>query len=516
MGNISAAPGRSGRGGDGELRCATNASIGVAVRPFDLQMSIETPEEKAKHRVRQLIWLYFWLLLIEGALRKWVMPRYSNPLLLVRDPVLLVIYFYTLRAHVFPRNAFVILLWTIGILSLIASVASLYPYLPFTPILEVTLYGFRCNFLHLPLIFIMASVFGEEDVRKFGWWILLGMIPMCLIMAAQFEASADSFINRTAGAGEAEQLTAGGGKIRPPGTFSFISGTVFYISVAAAFLIYGALTRTIYKNWLLIASAAALVVGIVVSGSRSCVASVLIVVFSVVVILAVRPKAVNRFGRTLLIVVIGGLIITRLPIFKEGAQILSDRFTASAEAGETTITKGMIERVISGFTEGFSHIDKFPLFGYGIGIGTNVGGRILIGRPAFLLAENEWSRVLAESGPILGLAFLVWRTLLTFKLGWLSFIALRRGALLPILLFSSGFVLLLNGQLGQPTTLGFAVILNGLCLAATRPRIIEPVDIASPLMGQPVGKALPRRSVYASRLHGPEIGAEHNNGSADR
>src|SRR5207244_4148271 len=437
MGNVSAAPGRSGTGGDGELRCATNASIGAAVRPFDLQMSIETPEEKAKHRVRQLIWLYFWLLLIEGALRKWVMPRYSNPLLLVRDPVLLVIYFYTLRAHVFPRNAFVILLWTIGILSLIVSIASLYPYLPFTPILEVTLYGFRCNFLHLPLIFIMASVFGEEDVRKFGWWILLGMIPMCLIMAAQFEASADSFINRTAGAGEAEQLTAGGGKIRPPGTFSFISGTVFYISVAAAFLIYGALTRTVYKNWLLITSAAALVVGIVVSGSRSCVASVLIVVFSVVVILAVRPKAVNKFGRTLLIVVIGGLIITRLPIFKESWRILC-------------------------------------------------------------------------------LALVVLRTLLTFKLGWLSFIALRRGALLPILPFSSGFVLLLNGQLGQPTTLAFAVILNGLCLAATRPRIMEPADIASPLMGQPVGKPLPRRSVYASRLHGPEIGAEHNNGSADR
>ena len=51
-------------------------------------MSIESPEEKAKHRIRQLIWLYLWLLLIEGALRKWVMPRFSNPLLLIRDPVM--------------------------------------------------------------------------------------------------------------------------------------------------------------------------------------------------------------------------------------------------------------------------------------------------------------------------------------------------------------------------------------------------------------------------------------------
>jgi hypothetical protein len=516
MGNLSAAPGRSGTGSDGELRCATNASIVAAVRPFDMQMSIETPEEKAKHRVRQLIWLYLWLLLIEGALRKWVMPRYSNPLLLVRDPVLLAIYFYAVRAHVFPRNLYVVSLWVIGILSLIASIASLSPYLPLMPILEVTLYGFRSNFLHLPLIFIMASVFDEEDVKKFGWWILLGMIPMCLIMAAQFKASPDSFINRTAGLGEGEQLTAGGGKIRPPGTFSFISGPVFYMSVAAAFVIYGALTRTVYKNWLLLASAAALVVGIIVSGSRSCVASVLIVVFSVVVILAVRPRAVNQFGRTLLIVVIGGFIMTRLPIFKEGAQILSDRFTTSAEAAETTITKGMIERVFSEFTEGLSHIDKVPLFGYGIGIGTNVGGRILIGRPAFLLAENEWSRVLAESGPILGLAFLVWRTLLTFKLGWLSFIALRRGALLPILLFSSGFILLLKGQFGQPTTLGFAVFLSGLCLAATRPRVTDSSTSTLPVMDEPAVKPLPRRSVFASRLHGPEIGAEHDNGSADR
>src|SRR5207237_9162857 len=159
--------------------------------------------------------------------------------------------------------------------------------------------------------------------------------------------------------------------------------------------------------------------------------------------------------------------------------------------------------------------DKFPLFGYGIGIGTNVGGRILIGRPAFLLAENEWSWVLAESGPILGLAFLVWRTLLTFKLGWLSFIALRRGALLPILLFSSGFIVLLSGQLGQPTTLGFAVILNGLCLAATQPRVIDS-SAEPPVIDKSTAKPIPRRSVFADRLHGSQIGAAYNHGSADR
>src|SRR5205807_6554312 len=173
MGNVSAAPGRSGTGGDGELRCATNASIGAAVRPFDLQMSTETPEEKAKHRIRQLIWLYLWLLLIEGALRKWVMPRFSNPLLLIRDPVMLGIYFYAIRAQVFPKNFWTISLWIIGVLSVLAICGSpIFSILPVAAMLEVTAYGFRTDFLHLPLIFIMTSVFDEEDVKNIGWWIL--------------------------------------------------------------------------------------------------------------------------------------------------------------------------------------------------------------------------------------------------------------------------------------------------------------------------------------------------------
>jgi hypothetical protein len=362
----------------------------------------------------------------------------------------------------------------------------------------------------------MASVFDEEDVKKFGWWILVLMIPMGLLMAAQFKASPESFINRTAGVGEAEQITSGGGKIRPPGTFSFISGPVFYMSASAAFLIYGALRRTVYKNWILIAAGVALAIGIFISGSKSAVVAVLLVIFALIAILIVRPRAVNRFGWALVIGVIGALIVSRLPIFKEGFQIISDRFTSAAEATETTVIRGTIERVISDFTEGFKNIGNFPFFGFGLGIGTNVGGRILIGRSALLLSESDWTRVLAESGPILGSAFLIWRTLFVLRLGRLSFVALKRGNLLPILLFGSGFTVLLNGQLGQPTILGFAVILNGLCLAATRQRVADPAAITLPMVDQPIAKPLPRRSPFANRLHGPEIGAEHNNGSADR
>src|SRR5207302_2040 len=246
------------------------------------------------------------------------------------------IYYYAIRARVFPRNGWVNSLWVIALLSLLVSIlfarfSVISGYVPTIPILEVNLYGMRANFFHLPIIFVMASVFDEEDIKKFGWWIIILMIPMGLLMAAQFKASPDSFINRTAGVGEAEQITSGGGKIRPPGPFSFISGPVFYMSVSAAFLIYGALRRTVYNNWLLIASSVALAIGIFISGSKSSVIAVLLVVIALGVILIVRPRAVNRFGWTLVIVVIGALIVSRLPIFKEGFEILSDRFTSAAE-----------------------------------------------------------------------------------------------------------------------------------------------------------------------------------------
>ena len=478
------------------------------------------PEREYKKtivHIRRLIWLYLVLLILEGSLRKWVVPQYSNPLLIVRDPVVIVIYLLALRARVFPWNGWVISLTIIGILSFGLSIFVLYDYIPIVTILEVTLYGFRANFLHLPLIFIMANVLDEEDVKKIGWWILIGMIPMSLIMAAQFQASPESFINRAAGLGEGQQIQAGGGKIRPAGTFSFISGPIFYVTAAAAFVIYGALSRQTYKTWLLMASGVALVIGVAVSGSRSSVASVLLVFVALLAVLVVRPAAVNQFGRTLLIVVVAALIISRLPIFKEGVGILSDRFTSSAEAAETSIIGGMVGRTLEGFTEVFSHINKLPLSGYGLGIGTAGGARFLIGRSAFLLTENEWGRIVLESGPILGLAFLMWRTALTFRILYLALRQLIRGHILPVFLCASGFFALLNGTFGQPTSLGFAVFLSGLCLAAIRnPKVSVESSVSSngPTVPQP--KPIPHRSEYASRLHGPPAERDQDNGSADR
>jgi hypothetical protein len=363
---------------------------------------------------------------------------------------------------------------------------------------------------------LIGRVFRAEDVKRLGWCTLVLLIPMTLLLIGQFRASPDAFLNRTAG-GEGEMLTSALGKVRTAGTFSFVIGVVAYYALATGFLIWAALRRDVYKDWLLFAAGAALVIGVAVSGSRSVVGACAVVAASLIVVLFLRPSAVNRFGQTLIITLILGLIVTRTPIFKEGFNVLSTRFNEVAEASEKSISAGLIGRVFGDFEEGIYVLTKAPLLGYGLGIGTNAGAKFLTGQNMFLLSEGEWPRVFLESGPVLGLAYVLWRCGIVIYVGLLCIRSVKKGNVLPLLLFSSSFLPLLSGQFGQPTVLGFAVFGTGLALAARKledTEIISSAEAAADLA--PVARPMPRRSAYASRLHGPAPSHDHTNGSVDR
>jgi hypothetical protein len=275
------------------------------------------------------------------------------------------------------------------------------------------------------------------------------------------------------------------------------------------------LAKLPYRTWLLYASGAGLLVSLAVSGSRSAVLAVAVVVTALGIILLVRPALVDKFGRHLLLAVLVLVAISYLPIFREGVGILSDRFTESAE--ESSIFGGLVGRTMGGFTDGLRVIARAPLGGYGLGVGTSGGASFLTGEASFLLAENEWSRIPLESGPILGLAFLFWRTALTCKLGWFSIRQVRAGNTLPIFLFMAGLFVVLEGPLGQSTTLGFAVIFAGLCLAA-RPLEGAPTaesELPNEDNRTPAPRPL-RRSIYAERLHGAASRAHPDHGPLDR
>ena len=72
--------------------------------------------------LKQLVWAYFFLLIFEGALRKWVVPSASNLLLIIRDPVVILAYFLAWRSGLFPRNIFITILVALALATLTAGV----------------------------------------------------------------------------------------------------------------------------------------------------------------------------------------------------------------------------------------------------------------------------------------------------------------------------------------------------------------------------------------------------------
>jgi hypothetical protein len=217
-------------------------------------------------------------------------------------------------------------------------------------------------------------------------------------------------------------------------------------------------------------SSAALVIAIVVSGSRTLLASVAIVVLCGAGVAAlIRPKLILRLLQGVVVTGIVVFVASQLELFQEGIRTLTSRIDGASqyEGG----AGGFLERAFHGFLQPFELWSEVPLFGSGLGMGTNVGAKLITGNNhQFLLAEVEWSRVIMESGPLLGSLYLMLRLVITVAIYVQALRITRlRGDALSLLLFSSCAMPLINGEWGQSTTLGFAVFASGLALAAMNP-----------------------------------------------
>ncbi len=419
--------------------------------------------ERSTAILRRCVWIYFWLLIFEGALRKWVTPSLAAPLLIIRDPVVLATCAYALYARRFPMHW--IMVWTgiLGILLLLGGLVQL--VISSESNVLVCLFGLRANFLHLPMLVIMGTTLTRDDVLRFGKWILILALPMSALMTLQFLAPPTSWLNAGADP-DVAQLAASMGRIRPAGTFSFISGPIFFFSIVAAFLIFSQLERRAF-SWLpILLSGMALFVGLGVSGSRTAVANVAIVSLALSICWFFHPSTFLRSLRLIVLVLLIVAAVWFLPFFREGLSVFQMRILEASdfEGG----SRGFIQRFLTDMTDPVRNLPDLPLLGYGLGVGTNAGAALLFGRRDFLLAEEEYGRVLMESGPILGGAYLVFRFAVAIWLGWHGLRALRQKNFLPLLLWAAVAVNLIRGQWGQPTIAGFAIFIGGLCMAACR------------------------------------------------
>ncbi len=448
--------------------------------------------------IKFLLWTYLGLLIFEGALRKWVFPGAADALLIIRDPVVILIYALAIFGRVFPINGFVI---TVGVLTAASVAAS---FIAGQHNLIVMLYGLRINYLHLPLIWVMAEVLDVRDVRRYGIFILLIAIPMAFIMVEQFRSPINARINQGVGGTEGGQIFGADGKIRPPGFFAFITGPQLFLPLAAAFFFYQMSVKRQLPWLILLGAGISIAISLPVSISRTAVLATVLVGATFAFTLLFGSKRAGALLRTGLLMGLLLVGLSFLPIFSEGRDAFLSRWQTAATSNQGDAVQNISDRVLGGFFQPFVMMKKAPLFGAGIGVGSNVGARLLSGKVGFLLAEDEWSKIFLELGPILGLVFIGFRIVLTVYLGFISLRALvfRREAL-PLLLFSAAGVAVFEYQWGPPTILGFAVLGSGMILAALKP---APVD--DPMMESPEHRPEPTSlppAVPPSTTHRPPV-----------
>jgi len=187
---------------------------------------------------RQCVKTALFILIIEGALRKWVWPEYGHYIFFLKDFVILAAYikFYSspsLLSKNIGRKEPLILLFVM-FSAVICLIQAFNPNLG-SPILG--LFGAKNYLLYIPLIYLIAHLFeSQEELYKFLRKYLLLVVPIGLLGFVQYFSPNDSLINRYAWEG-APDVAGWGSRPRITGTFSYISGYGTYLMICAALLL---------------------------------------------------------------------------------------------------------------------------------------------------------------------------------------------------------------------------------------------------------------------------------------
>ena len=415
-----------------------------------------------KDPLKLSIWAYLVLLIFEGALRKWGLPSLSKPLLIVRDPVAIVIYLLAFQKSSRPfTNQYFMTIAVIGSMSFIMTMIAGHGDL------KVAIYGLRVLLLHFPLIFVMGQFLDREDVVLMGKFVLLVAVPMTLLTVAQFNSPQSAYVNRAPGGEIGFGLTGALGRFRPSATFSFITGLVQFFTLAGAFSLSSLVERKYFPLFITLGITGCIVIAVPVSISRTLFLNIVILGLATVYGLTRARASMTGLSRLIFFGLIGAAIASQFRIFDVGLETFMARWE-SATTDRGGFEEAILGRFLGLLFDPFRIMWQVPMFGEGLGIGTVVGAQLSSGSRAFLAGEGEWGRHMVEMGSILGLAVIVFRAYFTVKIGLFSHRQLASKNLLSWLIYTATFLLILNGQWGQSTTLGFTVFGTGLCLAAAR------------------------------------------------
>ncbi len=418
------------------------------------------------HGLKQGIWVYFLLLIFEGALRKWILPGLATPLLIIRDPVAVWLIIKCWQRGLLPSSIYLKAMALIGVISIFTAV-----FLGHGNLL-VALYGVRPFLIHFPLVFVIGRIFNRDDVIRIGKATLWMTIPMTILIGMQFYSPQSAWVNRGVGGDMAGAGYIGAqGFFRPPATFSFTTGTTAFYSFAACYIFYFLFNIKQVNKLLLVAATISLFAAVPFSISRSLLYQIAVTFIFVLLAAFRKPENIGKIliaiaGATVVIMILGQISFLSKPI-----EAFTERFTTAGK-NEGGMIKGTLgNRFTAGLTLAFTEAADKPYFGFGVGMGTKVGSMLLSGRTTvYLIAEDEWPRLIGEMGALMGMIVIFLRVGLTIKISLACYKRLAANDLLPWVLLSYGLLTLLEIGWSQPTYLGFYVMIGGLMFASLNPR----------------------------------------------
>lgn len=413
--------------------------------------------------LKKLFWLYFFLLIFEGALRKWVVPQLSAPLLLVRDPVSVWIIWEAYRTHKWPRNwSFALAILTVGLVGLCAF-QMIFDNNPW----YVAIYGLRSYLLPFPVAFIMGENLDKEDLRKFAICTLFLLLPISVLEVAQYMSPPSAWVNAGAYKG-AGQIGYTADHVRASGTFSYDVGPIDFVPLAAAFMLYGLVNEKFARKWLLWASGIGIVLSVPVVGARTLVFELVGVLACVAVAASFGVSQLAKSLKVIFPILAVCVLVSFLPVFSAAMGTLGNRFNeASQSEGDTQ--QVLTRRLLDPLTGDIEDVD-FSSNWIGHGIGTGAAAVVVLarGKASFVAGETASSRYIYEMGPFSGAAYLLFCYLLGFAILWKALARARDHEPLALLLIPAMLAALYMGIFEQPTEQGFMVISVAFTLAAMK------------------------------------------------
>ncbi len=352
---------------------------------------------------RQAVQLVMVLLVVEGAIRKWLFPGAQDLVYLGKDVLLVAAYLGFVRERASLRYRPPALGFLYSILVFAAVVGALQIFNPKLPNLLVGVFGFKAYFLYVPILFVLPAAFPtDRDLIVFLRRYILLSIPIGLLATAQFLSPSSSPLNTYARA--SDEVSGGyistfgsSDFVRVTASFSYITGYGSYlIAITILVLSYLAVTRWRFVGNLPAYSALGLaLLGMLMTGSRGPV-FILSLLFPIYWWLAVMRGGQGgaTFGRLLLGLSVLGIVIGFFGSDAVGAFL-----------GRAATTGDVETRLSAPFESPWEVLPAAGLTGYGIGATHQTATAFTQGIAPYswlhgLEFETETGRVMVELGPV--------------------------------------------------------------------------------------------------------------------